>query len=102
MTSYRKQRFPMGYTFAKKDRIYKIVDVRRTYDNEGDMVDLQYVTQHTVCGQGVRSIMCDTEIARASHPKIFEDYCDKDFTRKEFKQAFTQYFSSGEARSNGR
>jgi hypothetical protein len=82
---YRSQRFPTGLTFQSRHqprKTYEIIDVLRTYNSAGEMVEMRYVTQHTLCGQGVRSTMVDTEIARSLDATIFESYKDKDFTVK--------------------
>ena len=54
-----KPRFPIGLKFflyserVRKER--EIVDIYTTRNNNGDIVDIEYICQHAFMGQGVGS-----------------------------------------------
>jgi hypothetical protein len=52
-----KARFPIGtqyLTRGKRKDLCTVVDILKTYNNAGELVNIRYVTEHEFCGQMVR------------------------------------------------
>lgn len=66
-----KARFPIGMTFTKKRfpkakdyTTYTIKDIYKTYNSIDQLITIQYVISHLLCGQEITERVCDTTIAR--------------------------------------
>lgn len=65
---WRAPRFPLGTRFiptGKRQEVLTVVDVLRTYNNDGELVRIRYVAAHQLMGQIVldRDVI-ETTIAR--------------------------------------
>jgi hypothetical protein len=67
MQEINDARFPIGTKFktrGKHPREMTVIDILRTYNSEGDLVKVRYVTTHEFCGQLVHDHdICDATIA---------------------------------------
>lgn len=64
-----KQRFPIGLTYTLKRKNSKqvrtIVDYLQTFNLNGDLVNIRYVTEHSFMGQTIRDYdVIEVSIAR--------------------------------------
>lgn len=66
----KKARFTVGtefihYGFKKQNAMRKIVDILTTKNIDGEVVKIEYVTEHTFAGQTVIGYVTDTAVARS-------------------------------------
>lgn len=64
----REPKFKIGQqykTMGKHPKICTIIDIHKTYNSNGEMVKLSYVSQHEFCGQMLTdNDVVETTIAR--------------------------------------
>jgi hypothetical protein len=62
-------KFAIGQKFTVKgrgyDRCYVVTDIYITRNLAGAMVKLEYQTEHSLAGQSISELVCETTIARA-------------------------------------
>ena len=65
----RLPRFAIGAQFRPvgprgKNAVYTVIDVLTTTGQVGGVLKIEYLAEHLFCGQQVRSIECETTVAR--------------------------------------
>jgi hypothetical protein len=64
----REPKFKIGQqykTMGKNAKVCTIIDIHKTYNSNGEMVKLRYVSQHEFCGQILKDDdVVETTIAR--------------------------------------
>jgi len=46
----------------KRRCIDTVTDILRTYNNDGELVKIEYIAEHEFCGQSVKTVLCGTTI----------------------------------------
>ena len=68
MNTFCIGKFPVGTQYMprrRNTRLCTIVDIHKTYNNDGDLVKTTYVATHDFCGQTItESDVSETTIAR--------------------------------------
>lgn len=50
---------------GKRKDVYTVIDIYRTYNNKRELIDTQFVCEHTFMGQSIKSQHCRTTIMRS-------------------------------------
>jgi hypothetical protein len=67
------QRFEIGQQFktsGKHPRLCVVIDVLKTYNSAGELVELAYLAEHSLLGQVMSERVHDTTIARGMIPGV--------------------------------